>query len=231
MSDILVLQHIHCETLGTIAEALDTKGLSYQYIRAYKGEPIPKTLGEAKGLVIMGGPMGVYEEKKHPFLRDEMRLIENTLKEEKPILGTCLGSQLLAHALKSQVTRGKQKEIGWYPVTLTQEAKSDPLLSEAPESLEAIHWHGDIFDLPQNAVRLASSELTETQGFRYKKNAYGFLFHMEVTPNIISNWTQEFAEELQEENLEGQKILAEKEKFQSINRVGKTVYSQWAELL
>ena len=108
---VVVVQHVACEKPGLIAEGLKSRGVSLNYTCTFKGQPVPRNLDEASGLVIMGGPMGVYEQARYPFLADEMRLIARALEEKKPVLGICLGSQLLAAALGATVTPGKQKEI------------------------------------------------------------------------------------------------------------------------
>jgi GMP synthase (glutamine-hydrolysing) len=129
-------------------------------------------MGDAAGLIVMGGPMGVYEEARFPFLRRERNLIERALADRVPVLGICLGSQLLASALGAPVRKGLRKEIGWHPVYLEDAAGDDPLFRETPVEFDAFHWHGDVFDLPTGAVRLAHSSLTEYQAFRYGENAY-----------------------------------------------------------
>ena len=181
MAAVWVIQHIHCETPGIIAEALDREGISIQSVRVFAGEQIPKEMGAAAGLIVMGGPVGVYEQDRYPFLRDEIYLIEQALTEKKAILGVCLGSQLLAAVLGAKVAKGKQKEIGWYPVTLSRAAMADPLWKGIESPFTAYHWHGDVFELPRGAEALASSALTPCQAFCYGDHAYGFLFHMEVT--------------------------------------------------
>ena len=150
----------------------------------------------AGGLIVMGGPEAVYQLDRYPYLRDEIALIENALKAGRPVLGVCLGSQLLAAALGANVRRAAHKEIGWYPVRLRSEAKDDRLLGGVPEEFVACHWHSDIFDLPGGAVPLASSELTELQGFRYGENAWGLLFHAEMTQQIVAALVSEFGEGL-----------------------------------
>src|SRR3989304_6825126 len=127
MSKVWVLQHTEAETLGTIAHSLQSTGISAQYVRTFERQPVPTGMGDAAGLIVMGGPMGVYDKPRYPFLMDEIRLIAQALQEEKPVLGVCLGSQLLAATLGAKVTKGKKKEIGWYPVTLTEPAPREGL--------------------------------------------------------------------------------------------------------
>ncbi len=231
MGKILVLQHHRIETLGTIADALDGAGFSYDCVRTFAGEPVPRDLAGADGLVIMGGPMGVYETDRYPFIRDELALIESALKDEKPILGVCLGSQLLAATLGASVRRGSAKELGWYPVRMSAEAKEDRLLRDAPETFMALHWHGDVFDLPRGAVALASSQMTPLQAFRYGEKAYGFLFHMEVTAEAISAMVREFSDEVREAGADGQRIIAEGERhLPSLSALAARVFSRWAAL-
>src|SRR5262249_28104091 len=148
---VLVLQHEQVEGLGTIAESLSDAGVTPRYSRAHAGEPVPRELGSAAGLIIMGGPMGVYDADRYPFLRDEMRLIEKALASGAPVLGICLGSQLLAHTLGADVKPSGGKEIGWYQVRLTAAGQEDPLWRGIPSAFTAFHWHGDLFALPQGS--------------------------------------------------------------------------------
>lgn len=231
MPKVRVLQHIRCETLGKIAAALKSTGIATQYIRTFEGQSVPKGMADCTGLIVMGGPMGVYDYPRYPFLRDEIRLIEQALKEEKPVLGICLGSQLLAAALGAAVTKGKGKEIGWHPVTLRQPAATDGLWAGVEPSFIAYHWHGDIFKLPQGAVSLASSDLTECQAFRYGRNAYGFLFHMEVTGGIIKDMVRTFTDELREAGIDDGDITGKiKDYLPNLHRIGRPIFQKWAAL-
>lgn len=234
---VLVLQHAASEGLGTIEDALRTAGYSFQYIKTFAGDVVPAAAGDTPGLVIMGGPMGVYEYDQYPFLRQEMKLIESFLKDEKPILGVCLGSQLLASTLGVEVKKGPRKEIGWFQIHLRDEVASDPLWKDLlskdqPKSFTAYHWHGDIFDLPKGAVSLASSDLTAQQAFRYRKNAYGFLFHMEVTREQIQNMLREFDDEIRQEKLDSTAILSQSTiNLPAMQKIGSAVFARWASLL
>ena len=232
MAKVWVIQHIVCETLGTIADALEGPGILYQYIRPFAGDRVPEEMGDASGLIVMGGPMGVYERDAYPFLADEMRLIEKALQAQVPILGVCLGSQLLAATLGAAVTKGQRKEIGWYPVTLADACKDDPLWSGAESPFTAYHWHGDVFELPSGATALASSAMTKHQAFRYDRNAYGFLFHMEVTTGMIRDMVNAFAEELREAKVDGKEILNRTaECLPPLQAIGQSVFQRWARLL
>src|SRR5262245_51289547 len=193
---ILVVQHASCETLGTIEPCLRARGLTARYIRVQDGEKVPASIGDACGLIVMGGPMSVYEYDRLTHLMQEMRLIGSALAAHRPVLGVCLGSQLLAHVLGAKVYPGKQKEIGWHEVNLSAAAQHDPLWREAPLQFPAFHWHGDVFDLPSTAECLASSELTACQAFRSGPSAYGILFHMEVTESLIDGMAAGFPDEL-----------------------------------
>lgn len=232
MTKVWVLQHAHCETLGRIEDALERAGIAADYVCPFKGQAVPKGMRDAAGLIVMGGPMGMYEHPRFPFLLDEMRLIEDAIREEKPVLGICLGSQLLAGTLGAAVTKGTQKEIGWFPVRLLESARMDKLWADVDNSFTAYHWHGDIFDLPQGATVLASSDQTECQVFCYGDNAYGFLFHLEVTERIVQEMVEAFADELEEARIDGRQMIRKaSEHLPRLHRIGDVVFRRWANLV
>ena len=229
MAKVWVLQHHPAENLGAIAEALESAALAWQYVRVFDGRPVPTDMKGAGGLIVMGGPEAVYQLDRYPYLRAEIALIENALKAGRPVLGVCLGSQLLAAALGANVRRAAHKEIGWYPVRLRPEAKDDRLLRGVPEEFVACHWHSDIFDLPAGAVALASSELTELQGFRYGDNAWGLLFHAEMTQRIVAALVSEFGEGLKRVGIDGDEILASAPRhLAGLSKIAETIFSRWA---
>ena len=193
---IYVLQQIRCEHLGVLEDFLKGEGLAYRYIPIYAGEAVPKAPPDMSGLIVLGGPMGVYEEEKYPFLIDEIKLIRDALRRYVPTLGVCLGAQLMAKAAGAEVRRGREKEIGFYPIELTPEGRRDPLFKNLPERLTVFQWHGDTFDIPEGAVRLAASRLFPNQAFRMGVNAYALQFHLEVTREMIGEWINEYAEEI-----------------------------------
>ena len=231
MSKIWVLQHSPCEDLGEIEPVVRSCGLEPVYVKTYAGEPAPTDMHEAVALIVMGGPMGVYESDRYPFLRDEMRLIDHALVSERPVLGVCLGSQLLATALGAKVRQGTHKEIGWYQVTLSSEASTDPLWSAMPKEFCAFHWHGDVFDLPARATPMASSAKTAHQGFR-AGNACGILFHMEVNARIVGKMVDLFADELEHEQHAGGDILEQAAGWlPELQKVGRTFFQSWSSFV
>jgi GMP synthase (glutamine-hydrolysing) len=209
---VLVLQHEQVEGLGSVATALARAGIGTRCVRAHAGDAIPRDAGNAPALIVMGGPMGVYDAPRYPQLRQEMRLIESVLSAGLPVLGICLGSQLVAHVLGAEVRASGRKEIGWHQVTLTAEGETDPLFEGLGRTLTVFQWHGDVFSLPPGAVHIATSSFTPVQAYRHGK-AYGLLFHIEATSEIIHGMVAAWPEELAEENLNGGRIISESERF------------------
>jgi len=228
MAKIWVIQHHPVENLGNIAEALEGAALAWQYVRVFDGQPVPTDMKGAGGLILMGGPQSVYDDAaQFPSLKDEMRLIESALKDDRPVLGVCLGSQLLAAALGAKVYKGSRREIGWYPVRLTPEAKDDRLLQGVPEQFTAFHWHGDIFDLPHDAVALASSDISPIQAFRYGDKAYGFLCHLEVSETSVHAMVREFTDAAKHASLRSA-ILDGIDNVEPLEEIAETVFGRWA---
>lgn len=188
MRKILVLQHVAYEILGTLDPLLKSKGFRIRYVNFDRHPHSTPTIDRYDGLVVLGGYMGVYEAHKFPHLRVEMRVIEEALKKNVPILGICLGSQLLAHVLGANVRKHTEREMGWYHVQMTEKGQKDPLFSHFQKSDKVFQSHGDTFDIPKSAIHLASSELCVGQAFRYGEKAYGMQFHLEVDQRIIHRW-------------------------------------------
>lgn len=228
---VCAVQHVASEAPGLIAEALRVNGIGLKLIRPFRGDRVPVRMDGHSGLVVMGGPMGVHDQRQYPFLRSELRLIENALQAGTPILGVCLGSQLLASALGAPVTRGLQREIGWHPVTLGPAAEHDVLWRGLPEGFVAYHWHGDIFGLPRDATSLAWSKMTNCQAFRYGGSSYGLLFHLEVTERIIQSMTRTFRRELREARICERSLLdGLREYLPPLQTIGRQIFHRWAGL-
>src|SRR5690348_15484193 len=229
MAKIWVLQHHPVENLGAIANSLEEAALAWQYVRVFDGAPIPADMKGAGGLIVMGGPESVYELDRYPHLRDEMRLMESALRDQKPILGVCLGAQLLASVLGATVKRGDSREIGWYPVRLSESATDDRLMRGLPQEFMAAHWHSDVFDLPKGAVALASSAMTAVQAFRFEDKAYGLLFHAEISEDRIARLVSEFGEDLKRVGVDGDSYLARAPEYlPALSEIGAKIYSRWA---
>ncbi|MFZ5831184.1 MAG: type 1 glutamine amidotransferase [Planctomycetota bacterium] len=193
MPSIPVLRHVSHETLGTIADALNRAGLCFHYLDLFEPRipqgPIRQLdLSDAPGLIVMGGPMNVDEVDKFPHLADEVQWIRDALDRQLPVLGVCLGSQLLAKAAGARVFPNGVKEIGWYDLQLTPEAATDPLFGGCGPQLRVFQWHGDTFELPADAAHLAYSGFCQHQAFRLGDRAWGLQFHIEVTGEMIDDW-------------------------------------------
>jgi GMP synthase (glutamine-hydrolysing) len=230
MAKIIVLQHHPAENLGNIASALEGAALAWQYVRIHDGHPVPKDLKSAGGLIVMGGPMAVYQTDRFPFLKDEMRLIEAAVAQGKPVLGVCLGAQIVAAALGAQVEKNPAgKEIGWAPVRLSAAAQADQLFRGFAETITPFHWHGDHFAPPRGAVALASSDKTPCQAFRYGEKTWALQFHLEVTRTGIENMTIAFARELDREKISARAMLSDASVFlPALESLAETIFSRWA---
>jgi GMP synthase (glutamine-hydrolysing) len=188
MKPVLALRHVVHEGLGTIEDAFREHQIVFSIVDLFN-DTLPQFHPERlAGLVVMGGPMNVDETDKHPFLADEIRWLQQAVDVQLPVLGVCLGSQLLAKALGAKVRPNRIKEIGWYDIELTAAARTDRLLSDSQPVERVFQWHGDTFDLPDGAVHLARSVQCEQQAFRYGPSAYGFQFHIEMTAPIVEDW-------------------------------------------
>jgi GMP synthase (glutamine-hydrolysing) len=185
-SPLLVLQHIACEPPAAFEDELRSRGLDLARVELDEGEPLPDWR-EFPAIVVMGGPMGAYDEGDHPWLAAEKRLLREAVEADVPVWGVCLGAQLLAAALGARVYPGERPEVGLLPVELTPAASSDPVLREAPSTFPTLQWHGDSFDLPDGATLLASSPAYPHQAFRVGRS-YGLQFHLEVTPELATEW-------------------------------------------
>ncbi|MGA2383333.1 MAG: type 1 glutamine amidotransferase [Gemmatimonadales bacterium] len=183
----VVVQHVAGEGPGLIGVLARQRGLALDLRRMDLGEALPD-VGAVAALVILGGPMGAYEAVAHPHLLEEQRLLEEAVEQGLPVLGICLGSQLLAAALGARVYPGPEPEIGVFEVKLTEDGADDPLLGPAGPKFSAFHWHGDTFELPPGAVHLASTRAYRHQAFRVGDRAWGLQFHIELDQALAREW-------------------------------------------
>jgi GMP synthase-like glutamine amidotransferase len=184
---VLVLQHIACEPPGVYEEVLREHGASIRRIELDAGEPLPRR-DEVDAIVCMGGPMSATDDDALPWLTEEKTFIADAVRDGVPFWGVCLGVQLLAASLGARVYPGPAPEVGVLPVELTDEARADPVFSALPSEFGTLQWHADTFDLPEGAVRLATSAAYPNQAFRLGDAAYGVQFHIEVSPELAREW-------------------------------------------
>lgn len=184
---VLVFRHIPMEHLGLISDSLDAAAVEYRYCDLFEDPAAHVSLEETTGIITLGGPMSVNDELD--YIRREIGFLEFALAIGKPILGICLGSQLIAKALGSRVFRNPASEIGWGPIERTDAGRIDPLLASLHDPETVLHWHGETFDLPSGATWLARSELCANQAFRFGPNVYGLQFHLEATPDMVAAWS------------------------------------------
>jgi GMP synthase-like glutamine amidotransferase len=193
----LVIQHVAPEGPFAIAGALSTAGVDVDICRVFQGDWPPADAKGLDGLVVMGGPMSAASDEGFPTRSGELALIADSLRHGIPVLGVCLGAQLLAVAAGAAVyPGGGGPEIGWGPVNLLPICQDDIVFSELPEELTVMHWHGDTFDLPPGAERLISNAQYVNQAFRLAPTAWGVQFHVEVDEDAVKGFVREFAHDL-----------------------------------
>jgi GMP synthase-like glutamine amidotransferase len=186
---VLVLQHDPLDGPGYLGEALARSGAALAVARLDRGESVPDP-SRYDALLVLGGEMNVYQEAEHPWLVDEDRALRAAVADGQPILGVCLGGQLLAKALGAPVRLGAAREVGLISVALTPAGRADRLFAGLPDPLEAVAWHDDTFAIPERAVALAGSVGCANQAFRFGARAYGLQFHPEVSPAMLAGWIE-----------------------------------------
>jgi GMP synthase (glutamine-hydrolysing) len=190
MSRLLVFQHVAAEPLGTLDPLIRRRGHRIRFVNFERDPDAQPVVDRYRGLVVLGGPMNVEDQARRPHLRTELRAIEQALRQGKPVLGICLGAQLLAHVLGAPVRRHERPEIGWYDLHLTGAGQADPMLGKLAPRTPVFQWHGYTFDLPDGAVQLARTDTCEQQAFRWGDSAYGLQFHPEVDAPLIERWLE-----------------------------------------
>jgi GMP synthase (glutamine-hydrolysing) len=195
MKHVLAIRHVTFEDLGTFGAVFVDAGYRVEYVEAPTDDLEALDIRAPDVVVVLGGPIGVYDEDKYPFLRRELALIDQRLKSGRALLGICLGAQLIARACGSRVYPGPQKEIGWEAVTLTDAGKRS-VLAPLAENQPVLHWHGDTFDLPVDAERLASTAAYQNQAFSIGPHVLGLQFHIEASRGPLERWLVGHAVEL-----------------------------------
>jgi GMP synthase-like glutamine amidotransferase len=214
------LQHVPFEGIGSMAAYFKNKGHVLSSTKLYGDQALPDP-HEIDFLIVMGGPMGVHDDLQYPWMKKEKAFIRACMDQGKTVLGICLGAQLMAHVLGARVYPNKTREIGWFPLTISDEARDTVFRDVFPPGLEVFHWHGDTFDIPESAIRIASSPACPNQGFVINDRIAGFQFHLETTPesarSLIDNCGRELdgSAFVQTET----ELTADEKKFARINKV------------
>ncbi|MGC3992161.1 MAG: gamma-glutamyl-gamma-aminobutyrate hydrolase family protein [Chthoniobacteraceae bacterium] len=232
MKHVLHIQNGPHDKPGLFEQALVSAGVAITTMHPWRGEPVPSTLQGFDGLSLGGGGMSAYETEQYPFLKDEMRLVREAAQDDKPVYGMCLGAQIMAAALGARVYANREKEIGFYAIDLLPEAQEDALWRDCDPRFAPMSWHGDTFDLPAGAVRLASSALTPNQLFRAGRALYGFQFHLEVDGPLLTEMIETSREGLTAQGVDADAFLqSAEERLPQVLDTATTVYARWAELL
>lgn len=232
MPRVLFLQHGPLDYPGLFAEVLAKRGIELETVHPWRSEAVPSSLDGFEGFALSGGEQSAYEVERYPYFTAEMELVREAATRATPTLGMCLGAQLMAAALGATVRPGTAKEIGFFPVDFTPAGLRDPLWQGAVRPFIPAHWHGDVFTLPEGAVSLASSALTEHQLFVVNDVLYALQFHLEMTAPIL------------QENIEGDPaylfkagvdpaalIMESPARFAAVEATARTVFHRWADLL
>lgn len=185
---LLAFRHIHFENLGVYHAYFEKQGYEITYVDMGLSDLNRLNVLDYDLLVVLGGPIGAYDDDLYPYLKDEIKHIEDVLEAKRPILGFCLGAQLIARALHADVYSGQETEIGWIPLTLTDAGRNSPVRHLDGDLTNMLHWHGDTFDLPAGAVRLASTPHYLNQVFSIGKHCLAFQCHPEFTSTSIESW-------------------------------------------
>jgi GMP synthase (glutamine-hydrolysing) len=233
MKPVLMLQNDAGEGPGLLRTLLNERGIP---MAPHEGEAL-RDAGEFDpadylGLVILGGGQGVYEQDRYPYLTQEIRLCRRFVDAGRPMLGLCLGAQILAVAMGGQVRPNDRKEIGWGDVELTDEARSDPLLADLPARFPVFHFHGDVFMPPDGVPVLASTPLTACQVARYGAGVYGFQCHPEVDPALVEHMCHNAADYMRANGFDPETVIAGSAAYLSASMIrGRLILNRWIDRL
>ncbi len=221
------LQHVPFEGIGSMEGYFHSKGHEVQSIKLYQNDEFP-LIDDIDWLIVMGGPMGVYDYEEYPWLEREIEFIKSVIISKKLVLGICLGAQLIASCLGAKIKKNKFKEIGWFPIGKPDKDNSTILSNIFSEKLTAFHWHGDTFDLPEGATLLASSDICQNQAFSIFDRIFGFQFHLETTSESANLLIENCSDDLDSSEYvqSAKEILCDENRFICINKIMDAVLSQ-----
>jgi GMP synthase (glutamine-hydrolysing) len=226
MNNAIAIRHVAFEDAGTLEPVLKARGIGLTYLEAGVDDLSPAK--DTDLLVVLGGPIGIYEIDRYPFIKNELATIEAALKKGIPIIGICLGCQALAAVLAARVYPGKQKELGWDEMSLTKEGKASPLA--AIGGVRVLNWHGDTFDLPVGATRLASSEITPNQAFTYGPKVLALQFHVELPQRDMERWLIGHTLELATSKVDLGKMRADTARYApAANAASARLFNDWLD--
>jgi GMP synthase-like glutamine amidotransferase len=225
--NILVIQNIGCEHLGNLSRLFESDGYNVLLLNSQK-DLIPTDLISYSGIIILGGPVSVYDN--YDYLKDQQKLIKKAVDMKIPILGVCLGSQLIAEAMGGKVYPGNLKEIGWHDIEITENGSRDIFNGIATFKNKVFQWHGDTFQLPESAIILAKSD-TYIQAFRIN-TAIGIQFHIEVNESMIEEWIRIYSKEIMDLKLDEKNIIPQqKEQIINLHILCKLVYNNFKKMI
>jgi GMP synthase (glutamine-hydrolysing) len=228
MKHAVAIRHVAFEDVGIFEHVLAERGIALAYLDA--GVDDLAGAKDADLLIVLGGPIGVYEFDRYPFLTQEFAVIEHALKRKMPLIGICLGAQAIAAALGSRVYPGREKEIGWGLISLTADGRKSPLAALGECKYRVLHWHGDTFDLPNGAVRLAETAITPNQAFAYGRKVLALQFHVEPEAPKLERWLIGHTAELTSAGIDLAKLRADtKAAGPALERAGTKLFSDWLD--
>jgi len=232
MKPVLIIQNDAKEGPGLLGLCLSERGYDMDTRLGWDDTVAQLDPADYSGLVVLGGVQGVYESDQYPYLSDEIALIRRFIGADRPVIGLCLGGQLIAAALGGRVYPSEQKEIGWHEIRLAPEAGTDPLLRLHPAVAKAFHFHGDCFDTPPGCINLASSALTDAQLFRLGDRVYGFQFHPEMDTDLVDIMCRQNTEYMAANGSDADAVIAEsRDKLPAYQQRTRPMFEAWVDLL
>lgn len=230
MKTAIAIRHVHFENLGTLGTLLESRGYQIRYVNGARDDLTPSWIADADLVVVLGGPVGAHEDDRYPFIRGEIELLQLRVRSGRPLVGICLGAQLIARAFGCKVYPMGTQEIGFHAVHLTAEGSKSVLAPLA--SSPVLHWHGDQFDIPPNGVCLARTDLCPHQAFAVGRHILGLQFHLEADPLDIESWLVGHACELHQAGVEPEMLRAKAQELtHALPTASHAVFSRWLDEL